>query len=445
MVETRKDKDVSAALVKELRRSTRRTIEVVEDLFVTDLVSQDGRVVGAIGIDFKSGALVVIEARNVILATGGLGMMHSVTDMEAGSTGEGITMAYRVGADLIDMELHQFFPTAFVYPESLRGIIVTSSALWVLGLKLYNARGERFMETYYPEEKENVPRDILSRRIFLEIVEGRGTEHGGVWIETRDIPNFDAIRKERPRTYLWKERFGVKTDRFEVAPTYHYTLGGIRIDACGQATVPGLYAAGECAGGIHGANRLAGNALPDCLVFGRIAGQHSALNPTPRVRISDGEVERVRGRILALAGGSPGGAPVGQITRGLREIMYRDAGIIRSGEGLVQARKAIRALRRQATQMRTPLAASPSFGLFRALEAEAMVELAQVIVESALLRTESRGAHYRTDFPHVDNARWLQNIVARRTPEGPALATVPVELKYLSPEVMPIDAQSARL
>jgi len=438
-------KKVQQALVREVRRGTRRTIEVVEDLFVTDLVVVDGRVVGAVGIDFKTGALTVIEARNVILATGGLGMMYSVTDMEAGSTGEGITMAYRVGAELIDMEMHQFFPTAFVYPESLRGIIVTSSALWVLGLKLYNAQGERFMEKSYPEEKENVPRDILSRHIFLEIVGGRGTEHGGVWLDTRDIPNFDAIRKERPRTYLWKDRFGVKTERFEVAPTYHYTLGGIRIDVWGRTKVPGLYAAGECAGGVHGANRLAGNALPDCMAFGRVAGRHSALALGPSVPIGDVAVERVRERVLALVGDPAGGVPAGQVNRELRDVMYRQAGIIRSGEDLRQGRETVRTLRRRAGQMRTPGAPSPTFGLLRALETEAMVELAEVIVESALLRTESRGAHYRTDFPHVDNSQWLKNIVARRAPEGPVLHTVPVELKYLSPEVIPIAVQSARL
>ncbi|MDR7520614.1 MAG: FAD-binding protein [Armatimonadota bacterium] len=435
-------KKMQQALVREIRRSTRRTIEVSEDLFITDLVRADGRVIGAIGIDYKSGALVAIEARNVILATGGLGMMYSVTDMEAGATGEGIAMAYRAGAELIDMEMHQFFPTAFVHPESLRGIIVTSSALWVLGLKLYNAAGERFMEKYYPEEQENVPRDILSRHIFLEIAEGRGTEHGGVWIDTRDIPNFDAIRKERPRTYLWKDRFGVKTDRFEVAPTYHYTLGGIRIDVDGRTTVAGLYAAGECTGGVHGANRLAGNALPDCMAFGRVAGRHAALHPGPQVPIDDQELARARQRILALVGDA---VPVVRVNRRLRELMYRHVGIIRSGEGLAAAREAIRALRHQAAEMRTPPAASPTFGLLRALETEAMVELAEVIVESALLRTESRGAHYRTDYPAADNANWLRNIVARRTPEGPSLTTVPVDLKYLRPEVVAIEAQSARL
>ncbi len=438
-------KKVQQALMREVRRGTRRTIDVVEDLFVTDLVTIDGRVVGAVGIDFKSGALTVIEARNVIVATGGLGMMYSVTDMEAGSTGEGITMAYRAGADLIDMEMHQFFPTAFVYPESLRGIIVTSSALWVLGLKLFNALGERFMERSYPQEKENVPRDILSRQIFQEILEGRGTEHGGVWLDTRDIPDFDAIRKDRPRTYLWKGRFGVKTERFEVAPTYHYTLGGIRIDVFGRTTVPGLYAAGECAGGVHGANRLAGNALPDCMAFGRVAGRHAALNLGPAVRVADQEVERVRRRVLALAGEAGGAVPAAQVNRTLRDEMYRRAGIIRSGDGLRQACETLRTLRRQTERMHTPAAPSPTFGLLRALETEAMVELAEVILQSALLRTESRGAHYRTDFPHVDNAGWLKNIVARRTPDGPALETVPVALKYLSPEVMPIEAQSARL
>ena len=435
-------KKLQQALVREVLRPTRRNIEIVEDLFISDLVTVDGRVTGAVGIDIKSGDLVVLEARHVILATGGLGMMYGITDMEAGSTGEGISMAFRAGADLIDMEMHQFFPTAFVYPESLRGIAVHSSALWVLGLKLYNAQGERFMEQYFPEEKENVPRDILSRRIFLEIAEGRGTEHGGVWLDTRDIPNFDAIRKERPRTYLWKERF-LKTERFEVAPTYHYTLGGIRIDVWGRTTVPGLYAAGECASGVHGANRIAGNALPDCMAFGMVAGRHAALHPGPRLPVRNDSVDRVRSRVLALLEGD--GPPAQEVTRHLRGIMYRDVGIVRSGESLQRARAAIRALRHEAQRMHTPAAPSPTFGLLRAVETEAMAELAEVIVESAVLRTESRGAHYRTDYPEADNARWLRNVVARRTPDGVALDTIPVAFPYLRPEETTLDVRSARL
>ncbi len=438
-------KKVQNALVREIKRSTRRNVRVIEDLFIFQLITGDGAVTGAVGFDLKCDRFIVIQAGSTILATGGMGMAYSVTDMEAGACGDGLAMAYDVGAELIDMELHQFFPTAFVHPSSLRGVIVTSSQLWKMGMKLYNNRGERFMARDFPEECEDVSRDILSRKIFLEIAEGRGTEHGGVWADTTDIPGFEEFKKDRPRTYIWKERFGVKTDRFEVAPTYHYTLGGIRIDTGARASVPGLYAAGEVTGGIHGGNRLAGNALPECMVFGEIAGNNAAAETRSRYSLDEEQIRRAKEKVLGFVScGEKDEIPFSEIFGRVRELLYEKAGIIRTGMGLREAAQEVQELKALMPRIRSGAGMSGKFALARTIETGMIVRLAELVVNSCLMRTESRGAHYRTDFPETD-PEWLKNVIVRTKGEEPEFSTVPVDLKFLKPGEASLHVKSADL
>ncbi|MCC6188485.1 MAG: FAD-binding protein [Anaerolineales bacterium] len=421
------------ALVAEVKRHD--DIHPLNDILVVGLMVDDGRIVGASAIDLKNGQLVLFETGAVIVATGGAGMMYQVTDMEHGSTGDGIAMAYRAGAQLIAPEMHQFFPTAFVHPETLRGIIVTSSNLWGFGLRLYNARGERFMERYFPDKKENVPRDVLSRSIFQEILEGRGTEHGGVWLDASNIDGWEYLRRERARSYVWPTKLGVNTERFEIAPTYHFTMGGIRIDTDCQTNVEGLYAAGEVVGGIHGANRIGGNALPECMVFGAIAGRHAALHARRNVALPQSTVKDEHRRLTDLLE-TPERLELRpkDALNTLKDIMYRHVGIVRSAQGLEEGLEKLHRLEAEDLP-RVGVGPGKVFNWEWIWKCEllGMVEQAKLYTQAALMRTETRGAHFRSDFPQTDNVKWLRNIVVQKVAGEVCYQTEPVELSYLNP------------
>jgi fumarate reductase (CoM/CoB) subunit A len=425
------------ALVAEVKRHD--DIHPLNDMLVVGLMVDDGRIVGASAIDLKNGQLVLFETGAVIVATGGAGMMYQVTDMEHGSTGDGIAMAYRAGAQLIAPEMHQFFPTAFVHPETLRGIIVTSSNLWGFGLRLYNARGERFMERYFPDKKENVPRDVLSRSIFQEILEGRGTEHGGVWLDASNIDGWEYLRRERARSYVWPTKLGVNTERFEIAPTYHFTMGGIRIDTDCQTNVEGLYAAGEVVGGIHGANRIGGNALPECMVFGAIAGRHAALHARRNVSLPQSTVKDEHRRLTDLLA-TPERLELRpkDALNTLKDIMYRHVGIVRSAQGLEDGLEKLNRLEAEDLP-RVGVGPGKVFNWEWIWKCEllGMVEQAKLYTRAALMRTETRGAHFRSDFPQTDNVNWLRNVVVQKVAGEACYQTEPVEFPYLNPANYP--------
>lgn len=428
----RTGKMVQKNLTDEVRRH--KDIQIVGDTFITQILVDDNGVVGAIGIDLKTGELLVFEASSVILATGGTGMIYKVTDMETGSTGDGIAMAYRAGADLIAPEMHQFFPTSFVWPDTLRGVAVNSSQLWKLGLRLYNIKDERFMERYYPLEKENMPRDILSHCIFREIQDGRGTEHGGVWLDTRWIKSFEELRHDRARSYIWPEKLGVNLQRFEVAPTYHFTLGGVRINSDAETSVPGLYACGEVVGATHGANRLAGNALTECIVFGEIAGRNAAqhaLMPHSHLLIKDTMVNQERHRLIGLLTSNGSARQPREIYDDLRETMYQNVGIVRDGIRLQSAIERVGELKEEAKSMRMADIEQYNVEWIWAIELDGMLQLAELFAKGALMRTESRGAHYRSDYPDTDDEHWLRNILVKLENGRDTFWTEPVELKYL--------------
>lgn len=426
---------MQAALVEEIDRH--KEIHPFNDTLVTNVFVEDGQVVGASAIDLHTGKLVIFKTGAIIIATGGAGMMYAVNDMERGSTGDGITLAYRAGAELIAPEMHQFFPTAFAWPETLRGTIVTSSNLWGFGLRLYNAKNERFMEKYFPDKKENVPRDVLSRGIFLEILEGRGTEHGGVWLDASNIDGWEYLRRERARSYIWPAKLGVNTERFEIAPTYHFTMGGIRINPNAQTNVAGLYAAGEVVGGIHGANRIGGNALVECMVFGEIAGRHAALTVERNIRFRDSmiqdELKRLQSSLKAPQ--QVDLRPVDAL-RSLKQTMYLHVGIVRSAGGLKEGLEKLECLEME----ELPRVGVGPGNVFNwewiwKVELENMIEQAKIYTRAALMRTETRGAHYRSDYPEADNKNWLKNIVVRKENGEATFETAPIEFPYIYPEM----------
>jgi fumarate reductase (CoM/CoB) subunit A len=424
---------VQKALSKEVKRHS--NIAILDDIFVTKLLTEDGSVYGAVGLDIKEGSILALSSRSTILATGGSGRIYRTTDMDEGATGDGYALAYRAGGELRDMEMTQFFPTSFVYPESLRGIAVSSSALWSLGLKLYNSKNERFMEKYYPKEKENVPRDLLSRAIFKEIMEGRGTEHGGVWLDTSDIENWDQLRKDRAKSYMWPEKFGLPTSRFEVAPTYHFTIGGIKISETAQTSLRGLYVAGEAAGGLHGANRIGGNALAECVVFGAIAGKNAALESQVQKRRPNmrKNIERECNQIHSVTRRevTDGVRPL-VIRRQLADTMTNNVGIIRTAATLRRARLDISQLEKKMGQVVVDDSENRfNIEWVEMLELMNMLQVARIVVRAATARRESRGAHYRSDCPDTNNKDWLRNIVVKQKASRLQLRTIPVKFSKI--------------
>ncbi len=253
-------------------------ISVMDETLITKIVSKDNKVIGAIGFEMKTGKFVVFNTKSVIIATGGLGRIYKITSNSWESTGDGIALAFKAGAKLVDMEMIQFHPTGMVWPPGVKGLLVTEGVRGEGGI-LLNSKGERFMLRYSPKKKELDARDVVARAIYNEIKNGNGTEHGGVYL---DITHKGAafIKKKLPAMYeQFKEFAGIDItkEKMEVAPTVHYFMGGILVDAetC-KTNIEGLYAAGETAGGLHGANRLGGNSLADILVFGRRAGLYAS-------------------------------------------------------------------------------------------------------------------------------------------------------------------------
>jgi L-aspartate oxidase len=347
-----------------------------------DLVVEDGRVVGATLLDGEGGVRVV-RARAVLLASGGAGQVYSDTTNPAVATGDGIAMAYRAGAQVSDMEFYQFHPTAFTAPGAPRFLL--SEALRGEGAYLVNAKGERFMERYHPL-LELAPRDVVARAITREGMDGP------VYLDMRHVKKDLKARFPGISAFLAKYRLELGRDLIPVRPAAHYLMGGVRTDVHGRTSLPGLYAAGEVAcTGVHGANRLASNSLLEGLVFGALAAE---------TMVAEAPVGE-RGLMAvpaAAAGAATGEAATERWINELRELMWKDAGLLRDADGLRRAQRGLDAL-----------AVTMPRGLFRrAVEARNLHLVAGLIVASALGREESRGAHYRNDFP-------LRDAVARHS------------------------------
>ena len=347
---------------------------------------------------------------------------------------DGIAMAYRVGAHLMDMEMVQFHPTGLVVPGSRLNGALLEEGLRGAGAHLFNGRGERYMERYDPERKERSTRDRVSRAGFMEIMAGRGTENGGVWIDVSHLgADFVEGNFEGMRDRCLRIGFDLARERVEVAPTAHFNMGGIRINRDGFTNLEGLFAAGEDASGVHGANRLGGNGVAESTVYGARVGdavakwvKSAAMGELHQSQIAEAEAAAVE--FLNRAEGESPWA----LRDELGKVMWECVGIVRSGEKLKAALDKISSLRSRAEEMKA--AGGRVFNLTwqQALDMRNMLLGSELIARSALLREESRGAHYREDFTSTDNTNWLKNIYLARNGIGLKSWTEPVKLNRIS-------------
>jgi succinate dehydrogenase / fumarate reductase, flavoprotein subunit len=444
------------------QRAVALGVDVFMECTVTRLLTDDEGVVGAFGYWRESGRFLAWEAPSVVLATGGIGKAYKVTSNSWEYTGDGHSLALQAGATLVNMEFVQFHPTGMIWPPSVRGLLVTESVRGDGGI-LKNSAGNRFMFDYIPDffrketaeseeeadrwytDKKNnrrppelLPRDEVARAINSEVKAGRGTEHGGVWLDIASRRDPDYIRKRLPSMYhQFKELADVDITReaMEIGPTCHYVMGGVAVDPDTQESrVPGLFAAGEVAGGMHGSNRLGGNSLSDLLVFGRRAGL-AATDHARRTR---------RGRLapeaLAEAGTaalSPfereGGENPYAVQHDLQQTMHDLVGIIRTRAEMEQALDAIAALAKRVADLSVDGHRQYNPGWHLALDLPHLLLVGECIARAALAREESRGGHTRDDFPGPDPEWGATNLLCRQGPDG----GVALERRPLPP--MPAD------
>jgi fumarate reductase (CoM/CoB) subunit A len=383
-----------------LERLRAGNVTVLQEVSVIDLLRREGRVVGAVALD-RDGGLMPLQADSTIIATGGASRIYDISTNSATGTGDGFALGYRAGAELIDMEMVQFHPTGAVYPYDARGRLVTEAVRGEGGV-LLNSKGERFMERYDPERMELSTRDVVARSIAREIAEGRGTPRGGVWLDVTHLPP-GQIEEKLPLMLEQFLAFGIdiRKERMEVSPTAHHFMGGLRITPSCETTVPGLYACGEASGGVHGANRLGGNSLAETQVFGKRAGEAAGKAPSRGIRIDTRHLERYRRMMDDFRSG--GVNPV-TITRKLQEAMWNGAGIARNAKDLETTLVDVEKLAKKKLLAQTPENLAECFTV------QNMCLVASLVIRSALLRGESRGAHVRTDI--------LQSWDAANSPYG---------------------------
>lgn len=444
------------------QRAVHQGIDVFMECTVSRLLTDDGRISGALAYWRESGDLVVFNAKAVILSTGGIGKSFKITSNSWEYTGDGHSLAYWTGADIIDMEFVQFHPTGMVWPPSVRGILVTEGVRGDGGT-LRNSTGERFMFRYIPEffreetadtEQEAdawyedkskrrtpdlLPRDEVARAINSEVKAGRGSPHGGVFLDIASRRNPEYIKRRLPSMYHQFMKLAdvdITKEPMEVGPTCHYMMGGVRVDPdTAGATVPGLFASGEAAGGMHGANRLGGNSLSDLLVFGRRSGAGAAeyardLRAMPKVNSDE---IKAHARNMFAHFERDGGENPYAIQQDLQETMQSLVGIIRTGAELEEAIKRIQDLKQRA--MNTHVEGNRQYnpGWHLAMDLQSMLTVSEAIARAALERTESRGGHTREDYPQTDPELAKTNVVVRNIDGGMSVTREP--LPKMPPEL----------
>jgi len=407
-----------------------------EEWFTTALVQDDdGRIAGAVTRNIRDGSMELFTAKSVILATGGNGQVYVPTTNALICTGDGIAMAYRVGAPLMDMEMVQYHPTTLAG----LGLLITEGARGE-GAHLYNAEGERFMEKYAPNKMELASRDVVSRAEQTEINEGRGFEDGTVALDVTVVPRKRIHEALREIVNVGRDFAGVDITKepIHIKPGNHYAMGGVKTDTNGLTSIPGLYAAGECACvSVHGGNRLGANSLLDTLVFGRRAGQHAAQAGKSRNMPEPSKallVEEER-MIAGIVGRERSGRRVSELKAELGQAMDKYCAVFRDEDGLRTAYEIVRRLKEEARTVAVDDKGSIfNQDLLAAIELQFMLENAEAIVVSAIERKESRGAQYRTDFPQRNDDDWLKHITVTENGAEPEIAYSEVTLTQWEPE-----------
>jgi succinate dehydrogenase / fumarate reductase flavoprotein subunit len=450
-------------------------IEVYMEVTVVSLLKDGDRVVGCLAYEREHGRFRIFKAKAVILATGGVGRAYKITSNSWEGTGDGHALAYDAGAELIDMEFLQFHPTGMVWPPSVRGLLVTEGVRGEGGI-LKNSEGRRFMfddipDNYKDQTADNeeegwryvigdrdarrppelLTRDHVARCIVREVKAGRGSPHGGVfldiaWIKEKISNAPEHIKKKLPSMYHQFKQLAnldITEEPMEIGPTTHYIMGGIRVDGDTQAsTVPGLFAAGECAAGINGANRLGGNSLSDLIVFGKRAGEYAAIfaKENGHGTIDNNEIERIAKATLEPFERTGGENPY-TIQHDLQEMMQELVGIVRTEEEMVQALDGIEKLKQRAANTFVPGNIDFNPGWHTALDLHNLLVVSEAIARAAIERKESRGGQYRDDYPAKDPEFAKFNFSLKKTDDGGMqiarvqLPEMPAELKAIIEEM----------
>jgi succinate dehydrogenase flavoprotein subunit len=425
-----------------LEQVNQRKIEIIDDVYVLKLLKSaddekgeglataaaegiGGEVRGALGIDIKKKEIVVFECKSLILAAGGYTRVYAVSSSRITENyGEGMALAYEAGLDLVDMEMVQFHPTGMVWPEKAVGTLATEAIRGEGGI-LLNSKGERFMKNYYPERMELGPRDIVARANYNEIIAGRGTEHGGVWLDITHLPK-EKILDRLPTMYEQFQKLDgidISKEKMEVGPTAHYSMGGVVVDIKCNTKIRGLFAAGEVISQIHGANRLGGNSLLDTVVFGKIAGSQAARlakevekrektgeTSPPHIRRNfDNEKKEIDDNGIFIIK-----KPI-KFRNKIQELMKQNAGIIREEVKLQDGLKRILELKNEFYSKDSIIKEfkiddDTCENIILTWQVKSSLIACEAIIRSALIRQESRGAHYRSDFPKLNDEKWKVNI-----------------------------------
>lgn len=424
-------------------RSVYSGIDIYMELTIFRLLKDGGKIAAAIGYWRNTGDFVVFKTKAIVLATGGGGKAYPITSNSWECTGDGHALAYEAGAELIDMEFFQFHPTGMVWPPGVKGILVTEGVRGEGGL-LTNNKGERFMQRYDPKMMELSTRDMVARSIYTEVKEGRGSPHGGVFLDISHLPP-ERVKKKLPSMYhQFKELADVDITKepMEVGPTAHYMMGGVRVDAeTGLSTIPGLFACGEVTGGMHGANRLGGNSLSDLVVFGRRAGIGAAeyarkLNSFPT--LDQEELEKAAKDMEAPFQRSGDENPY-QIHRELQESMQSLVGIFRTEEDLKKGISKIEDLKHRTAKVAVNGDRVYNPGWHLVGDLKSLLIVSEAVAKAAQARKESRGAHSRLDYPNLDEKLGKLNVVVSQKTGEMNISTSPVpempeELKKLLAE-----------
>ncbi len=425
----------------------KRNITILDELQITKIFKNNNKVIGAIGIDFKTGKFVVINCNAVIIASGGSGKLYKITSNSLESTGDGLVLAYDLGCELSDMEMVQFHPTGMVYPQGVKGLLVTEGIRGEGGI-LLNNKNERFMKKYSPEKMELDARDIVARAIYNEIKIGNGTEHNGVYL---DISHKGAsfIKKKLPAMYEQYKEFAdidITKQKMEVAPTVHYHMGGIKVNPeTNETNIKGVFAAGEVASGVHGANRLGGNSLADILVFGRRTGiscskyiqkikkkTNNKISKIMQIQINE-EIKRIYSYLNSNLKKSKIKQKINkkiliyELLDSLKITMNNNVEIIKNQEGLTKALSKVYEIRKILKTKDSKVNGTTLYnrGLFARLELENELIIAECIIKSAIKRKESRGTHFRTDFPKKSK-EWKKNIICKKENNLLKLTTISI-------------------
>jgi succinate dehydrogenase / fumarate reductase, flavoprotein subunit len=424
-----------------MEQVNQQKIKMIDNVYIMKLLKLDNddgssEVNGAFGVDTENKEFVRFECKSLILAAGGYTRVYPVSSSRLFENyGEGIALAYEAGVDLVDMEMVQFHPTGMVWPEKAVGLLATEAIRGEGGI-LLNSKGERFMKNYDPERMELAPRDVVARANYNEIISGRGTEHGGVWLDVTHLRK-EVIQDRLPTMYqqfLELDGIDISKEKMEVAPTAHYSMGGVVADIKCTTKIKGLFAVGEVISQIHGANRLGGNSLLDTMVFGKIAGEEAAARltkqeagadakkteaPSTRQSNVDNNQKKEEGFDDDYYGGIFVVKEPIKFRNEIQELMKQNAGIIREETRLQNGLKRILELKNEFYSKDNIIEVSKiddnnSENIVITLQVKSSLIACEAIIRSALMRQESRGAHYRSDFPKLDDERWKVNIYCRK-------------------------------